>query len=159
MKTKTTWGWTVGTFFGIGLIGPGPGTWASLAAALLWFWAAHSVHLTVVGLSVATAIVALIITAIGIPAGTRVAQETGRDDPGHVVIDEVAGQWIALIACPVKVAHVVLAFLLFRVFDIVKPWPARQLENLHGGTGIMLDDVAAGIYALLVMLVVRHWWH
>jgi phosphatidylglycerophosphatase A len=112
-----------------------------------------------VGLAAATAIVALIITAIGIPAGTRVAQETGRDDPGHVVIDEVAGQWIALVACPVNLAHVALAFLLFRVFDIVKPWPARQLENLHGGTGIMLDDVAAGIYALLVMLVVGHWWH
>jgi phosphatidylglycerophosphatase A len=158
MKTKTTWAWAVGTFFGIGLIGPGPGTWASLAAALLWFWAAHSAHLTPLGLAAATAIVALIITAIGIPAGTRVAQETGRDDPGHVVIDEVAGQWIALIVCPVNAAHVVLAFLLFRVFDIVKPWPARQLENLHGGTGIMLDDVAAGIYALLVMLIVLHWW-
>jgi phosphatidylglycerophosphatase A len=159
MKTKTTWAWVAGTFFGIGFLGPGPGTWASLAAALLWFWGAHAAHLSAGGLAAATAVVACMVTAIGIPAGTRVAQETGRDDPGHVVLDEVAGQWVALIACPVHAAHVILAFLLFRIFDIVKPWPARQLEQLHGGTGIMLDDIAAGGYALLIMLAVQHWWH
>ena len=60
------------------------------------------------------------------------ARETGREDPGHVVLDEVAGQWIALIACPVDWKHALLALLLFRGFDIVKPWPARQLENLPG---------------------------
>jgi phosphatidylglycerophosphatase A len=159
MKTKTTWAWTTGTFFGIGLLGPGPGTWASLAAALLWFWGAHAAHLTPSGLAAATAVIALMVTAIGIPAASLIEQETGRDDPGHVVIDEVAGQWVALIACPVSLGHIALAFLLFRVFDIVKPWPARQLEQLHGGAGIMLDDIAAGAYALLVMLAVQHCWH
>lgn len=101
---------------------------------------------------------ALVVASIGIPAGTIVARESGRDDPGFVVIDEVAGQWVALAACPVKVGHVLLGFVLFRTFDIVKPWPARQLERLEGGTGIMLDDLAAGAYALLVMWAVRHWW-
>jgi phosphatidylglycerophosphatase A len=73
-----------------------------------------------------------------------------------VVIDEVAGQWVALAAAPVAWRHVLVGFLLFRFFDIVKPWPARQLERLPTGTGIVLDDWAAGAYALLVMLVVRH---
>ncbi|WP_252263369.1 phosphatidylglycerophosphatase A family protein [Paracidobacterium acidisoli] len=158
MKHKTLWAWTAGTFFGIGLVGPGPGTWASLAAALLWFGAASTLHLTSTGLIAWTAVAALAVAAIGIPAGTIVARESGREDPGHVVIDEVAGQWVALLACPVETRHMALAFLLFRVFDIVKPWPARQLERLHGGTGIMLDDIAAGAYALIVMVVVRHWW-
>jgi phosphatidylglycerophosphatase A len=87
-----------------------------------------------------------------------VERESGREDPGQVVIDEVAGQWIAVAVCPVEIRHALLAFGLFRLFDIVKPWPARQLERLHGGLGIMMDDVAAGIYALLVGLIVHHWW-
>jgi phosphatidylglycerophosphatase A len=57
-----------------------------------------------------------------------------------------------------EIRHALLAFVLFRLFDITKPWPARQLENLHGGTGIMLDDLAAGVYGLLILLAVRHWW-
>ena len=106
----------------------------------------------------ATASAAVAVTLIGIPAASVVEQESGREDPAHVVIDEVAGQWVALIACPVEMGHAVLAFALFRLFDIVKPWPARQLERLHGGLGIMMDDVAAGLYALLAGLVVHHWW-
>ncbi len=99
----------------------------------------------------------LVALAIGIPAGTIVARETGREDPGHVVIDEVVGQWIALLFCPLDWKHPLLALLLFRLFDIVKPPPARQLESLPGGWGIMFDDVAAGLYALLVLQVLRHW--
>lgn len=157
-KTKTSWAWAIGTFFGIGLLKPGPGTWASVATALLWFFAARAAHLSTVELTLATVVTAVTVTFIGIPAGTVVADESGREDPGHVVIDEVAGQLIALIACRVNFLHVMLAIALFRIFDIVKPWPARQLERLHGGTGIMLDDVAAGLYALIIMLAVQHWW-
>ncbi len=119
---------------------------------------AHVAPLTGLQLALVTAAAALLVTAIGIPAGTIVANETGKEDPQHVVIDEVAGQWIALIACPVDWRHALLALLLFRAFDIVKPWPARQLENLPGGWGIMLDDVAAGLYALLGMQILRHWF-
>jgi len=155
---KTGWAWAVGTFFGIGLIGGGPGTWASLAAAVIWFFVARAAHLSSAGVAVATAVAALGAALIGIPAGSIVERESGREDPGHVVIDEVAGQWIALAVCPVEIRHALLAFALFRFFDIVKPWPARQLERLHGGLGIMMDDVAAGIYALLVGLIVHHWW-
>jgi phosphatidylglycerophosphatase A len=155
---KTSWAWTAGTFFGIGLIKPGPGTWASLATVLIWFFAARAAHLSFTELAIATAAVALSVTLVGIPAGTIVANESGREDPGHVVIDEVAGQLVPLIVCPIEGFHLLLAFALFRLFDILKPWPANQLEQLHGGTGIMLDDIAAGFYALMVMVVVEHWW-
>jgi phosphatidylglycerophosphatase A len=74
-----------------------------------------------------------------------------------VVIDEVAGQWIALICSRVNLSHLLVGFLFFRLFDIVKPWPARQLESMPAGWGIMLDDVAAGVYALLLMLALQHW--
>ena len=157
-RAQTGWAWAVGTFFGIGLIKPGPGTWASLAAAAIWYMAAKAAHLTTIELRFATAVAAVGIAVIGIPAASVVERESGREDPGHVVIDEVAGQWFALVACPIEIRHVVLGFALFRLFDIVKPWPARRLERLHGGMGIMMDDVAAGIYALVAGLTVHHWW-
>jgi phosphatidylglycerophosphatase A len=105
-------------------------------------------------LTLAAAVGALVI---GIPAATVVERESGREDPGHVVIDEVAGQWIALIHSRVNLSHLLAGFLFFRLFDIVKPWPARRLEGLPEGWGIMLDDVAAGVYALLVVQVLQGW--
>ena len=157
-SAHTAWAWTVGTFFGIGLIGPGPGTWASLAAAAVWYFAVRAAHLGTLEQLAATAAAAVAATLIGIPAASIVERESGHEDPGHVVIDEVAGQWIALLVCPTEMRHAVLAFALFRLFDVVKPWPARQLERLHGGLGIMMDDVAAGMYALLAGLLIHHWW-
>jgi len=143
---KTRWAWAIGTFFGAGLMRPGPGTYGSVCAVLLWFGAAHAFHPS--HLAIGTLLAAIAATLIGIPAATIVARESGRDDPGHVVIDEVAGQLFALIAIPADWKHGAMALLLFRLFDITKPPPIRQLERLHGGTGIMLDDVAAGLIAL-----------
>jgi phosphatidylglycerophosphatase A len=142
---KTLWAWTLGTFFGSGLLKPGPGTYGSIAALLLWYPAAHALHPTPLALAIGTAAAALVVTLIGIPAATIVARESGRKDPGHVVIDEAAGQFIALILAKPDWKHAVLALVLFRLFDIFKPWPIRRLERLPNGTGIMLDDVAAGI--------------
>ena len=157
-EKKTLWAWAIGTFFGAGLLKPGPGTYGSAAALILWIAAAkifHPAHLPLY-----TAIAALIVTLIGIPASTIVARESGREDPGHVVIDEVAGQLIALIAIPIDWPHAVLSLLLFRIFDILKPPPIRQFERLPNGTGIMLDDVAAGLLALgvghLLLLIPIH---
>jgi phosphatidylglycerophosphatase A len=99
---------------------------------------------------------AVFITLIGIPAATQVARASGSKDPQFVVIDEVAGQLIALIAVPLAWKTFLAGFILFRVFDIVKPPPVRQLERLPEGTGIVLDDVAAGIYALIVMQLLLH---
>jgi phosphatidylglycerophosphatase A len=154
---KTTWAWTLATWFGAGLLKPGPGTYGSIAAVLLWYIAAHLLHPAAATLAIATAIAALAATLIGIPAATIVARESGREDPGFVVIDEVAGQWIALIALRPDWQHAVLALILFRLFDIWKPWPIRRLEALPEGTGIMLDDVAAGLLALAVALAISHW--
>jgi phosphatidylglycerophosphatase A len=154
-KKKTLWAWLIGTFFGAGLLKPGPGTYGSISAVVLWFVAAHIFHPAPIALAAGTAIAAIIATLIGIPAATIVARESGREDPGHVVIDEVAGQLIALIAIPADWQHAALSLILFRLFDILKPPPIRQLERLPDGTGIMLDDVAAGLFALIVAQLVH----
>lgn len=155
---RTAWAWVLATFFGAGRLKPGPGTWGSLAAAAIWYFGLRATHLSSWVAAAVTLAGVLVVTIIGIPAASIVERECGREDPGFVVIDEVAGQWLVLAAAPLQMGHAVVGFLLFRVFDIVKPPPARQLERLHGGTGIMLDDLAAGVYGLLVMLVLRHWW-
>jgi phosphatidylglycerophosphatase A len=147
---KTRWAWALGTFFGAGYLRPGPGTYGSIAALLLWYAAAHIFHPSALTLAIATALAALAITLIGIPASTIVAREAGRKDPGFVVIDEVAGQLVALVLIRPDWKHAALALVLFRLFDIFKPWPIRKLEALPEGTGIMLDDIAAGLLALLV---------
>jgi phosphatidylglycerophosphatase A len=154
---KSWWAWVLATFFGAGLLRPGPGTWGSLAAAVVWYFGLRAAHLAGVHAIATTAAGAALVTLIGIPAATRVERECGRTDPGFVVIDEVAGQWLALAAAPLDLRYGIAALVLFRVFDIVKPWPAPQLEKLPGGTGIMLDDLAAGAYALGVMLLVKRW--
>lgn len=105
--------------------------------------------------AVAIALTILVI-AVGIPAATRFAQATGKKDPQSVVIDEVAGQLLTLIAVPVTWKSLLAGFILFRGFDIVKPPPVRNLERLPQGTGIMLDDVGAGVYAFLVIQLLLH---
>lgn len=155
-EKKTLWAWAVGTFFGAGLLKPGPGTYGSVAALILWYVVAHIFRLSTGALAVGTLIAAVAVTLIGIPASTIVARESGREDPGHVVIDEVAGQLIALIALPAVPGYAVLGLLLFRFFDILKPWPVRRFERLPEGTGIMMDDVAAGILALICAQLLHH---
>jgi phosphatidylglycerophosphatase A len=144
----------VATFFGMGLLHPGPGSWGSAATVLLWwllsFWINPNWQPAVAVLLATVAIV------IGIPAATHMARASGLKDPQFVVIDEVAGQLITLIAVPVSWKSLLLGFILFRGFDIVKPPPVRQLEHLPEGFGIVIDDVAAGLYALVIMQVVLH---
>jgi len=147
------WAWAVGTFFGIGKLKPGPGTWASVATVVLWrafapFAGGHQIPVAIAA--------AALVTAVGIPASTRVTRESARKDPGFVVIDEVAGQLIALIGAPLHWKTLLASLILFRVFDIVKPPPLRRLEDLPEGAGIMLDDVGAGLYALAAMQALRH---
>ena len=162
---------------GVGYIPIAPGTFGSLVGvalwiglrgmllALLWPDAArtrlnllHVSYTLIAGLSIA----AVVVTLIGVWAGARVEKLHGAKDPQKVVIDEVAGQLIALIAVPLHAESwwtILLAFVLFRFFDIVKPYPARTFEGLHGGLGIMADDVVAGIYAAIgVALMVSIGW-
>jgi phosphatidylglycerophosphatase A len=138
----------------MGRLHPGPGTWGSAATVVLWAATAYALN-PWLRIPVAIAI-ALLVTLVGIPAATRVARASGRKDPQIVVIDEVAGQLIALIAVPLAWQTFLAGFILFRAFDIVKPPPVRQLESLPEGTGIVLDDLAAGLYALAVMHLLLH---
>jgi phosphatidylglycerophosphatase A len=143
------WARLIATFFGIGRMRPGPGSWGSAATVILWAAVAYSLPSSLrTPLAIA---LALLVTLIGIPAATQVVRATGVEDPQFVVIDEVAGQLIALIAVPLAWKTFLIGFILFRAFDIVKPPPVRQLERLPEGTGVVLDDVAAGIYALAMM--------
>ena len=143
------WANLVGTFFGIGRVRPGPGSWASAATLLLWAAVSYKLE-PVLRTPVAIGLASLVML-IGIPAATQIARGSGIKDPQFVVIDEVAGQLVALIAVPLAWKSFLASFILFRVFDIVKPPPVRQLEAIPQGAGIVLDDIAAGLYALVVM--------
>jgi phosphatidylglycerophosphatase A len=152
--TPPFWATAIATFFGVGRLKPGPGTWGSAAAVLLWAAVARSLP---PGLRVETDLALAVLAAgIGIPAATRVSRAWGNKDPQSVVIDEVAGQLIALIGVPLAWKTFLASFILFRAFDIVKPPPVRQLEKLPEGAGIVLDDVAAGICAFVVMQLILH---
>jgi phosphatidylglycerophosphatase A len=148
------WATLVATFLGVGRLHPGPGTWGSAAAIALWW--VLSLMVPTQWQPVLAALLALIAIGIGIPAATRVARAAALKDPQIVVIDEVAGQLIALIAVPVTWKCLLVGFILFRGFDIVKPPPVRSLERLPGGFGIVIDDVGAGLYALIAMHALLH---
>jgi phosphatidylglycerophosphatase A len=148
------WATLVATFFGIGRLRPGPGTWASAATVVIWATVAYELPPSL--RTLAAVALATLVTLVGIPAATRVARAAAVKDPQFVVIDEVAGQLIALIAVPLAWQTFLVSLILFRAFDIVKPPPVRQLEKLPEGTGIVLDDVAAGIFAFAVMHLLLH---
>jgi len=133
---------------------PGPGSWASAISVISWAALAYGIP-PALRIPVLIALAAL-VTLFGTPAATQVARASGVKDPQFVVIDEVAGQFIALIAVPLAWKTFLASFILFRSFDIVKPPPVRQLEALPEGVGIMADDVAAGLYALLGMHLLLH---
>lgn len=148
------WATLVSTFFGAGRLRPGPGTWGSIATLIVW--ALASSRIPVANRTLATIIAAAVVTLIGIPAATLVARGSGLKDPQFVVIDEVAGQLVTLIAVPLAWKTFLAGLILFRVFDIWKPFPIRRLERLPEGTGIVVDDLGAGLYALAVMHLLLH---
>ncbi|HEX9189537.1 MAG TPA: phosphatidylglycerophosphatase A [Vicinamibacteria bacterium] len=134
----------VATAFGSGRSPVAPGT-AGSAVGVLLFWPLASLGWRWQLLA------ALVLFLVGTLAAGRVADRVGRKDPGIVVVDEVVGQWVTLAALPFTPVTAAVGFLLFRVADVVKPWPARDLEALPGGWGIMADDVAAGVWAHLAL--------
>ena len=138
----------IATWFGAGLLPLMPGTWGSLAA-LPCTWAIRAV-----AGPAALAAAALLAFAFGCWAAATVARTSGRPDPGFIVIDEVAAQWLVLLAAPLDWRAYLAAFLLFRLFDIAKPWPIGAIERgIGGGLGIMLDDIAAALYAATLLLI------
>lgn len=139
----------IGTWFGCGYFPKGPGTAGSLAAIML-AWPLHSIGFNNVGFAALS--IAALLPAI-LAAGV-VAIETGRKDPQIVVVDEVLGQWLTLAgAMRFNLKSFLFAFVLFRLFDILKPPPIRAIEKVPGGAGIVLDDMMAGVYAALVLFL------
>ena len=138
--------------WGVGYLPVMPGTYGSLVAV--------GIFLGLTRLATGNALIAvslvtiLVVTFAGIWAGSRTEEISGRKDPGKVVVDEVAGQLISLFPLTLFVqwstAAVIISFILFRFFDIVKPYPARRFEALKGGLGIMCDDLVAGVYGAVI---------
>ena len=138
------------TGFHLGWVPYAPGTVASVAALLLFLPFRHlpwMIHLSVVAL----------LFVVGAFAAGRAAAALGAKDPSPVVIDEIVGCWVALLGIPPRHASLLFAFVLFRLFDIWKPYPADHAQRLPGGWGIMLDDLVAGLYANLSVRFVS-WW-
>jgi phosphatidylglycerophosphatase A len=149
---------------GVGYLPIAPGTFGSMIGVGLYLLVVELIHRSTSAsgeLPVLLAVELILVTGIaliGIWAATRVEKLSGRKDPGKVVVDEVAGQLMALL--PVLPTadpgwfNIFSAFLLFRLFDIIKPYPARRLESLESGLGIMADDVVAGAYAAVGVSVI-----
>jgi phosphatidylglycerophosphatase A len=135
----------IASFFYVGFVPVIPGTFGSLASFIIYVallplhsWQAYLAAI-------------ILVIALGIWSAGRVELDSKIVDPSFVVIDEVAGQLITVFLIPVTWYYLIGGFLLFRALDIIKPSPARQAERLHGGWGIMLDDVLAGIYGNLIL--------
>ncbi len=138
----------IGTVCKIGRIPGAPGTWGSLAAVIVWFYLPETDYRIF-------SVIILFIGLIGVQVSTSLENFYDTDDPGYIVIDEWVGQWIALIALPKTWEIGLIAFLLFRLFDIAKPWPINRLQKLSKGWGVMADDVVAGLFALIFTHLLR----
>jgi phosphatidylglycerophosphatase A len=134
------------TTLGVGFVPYAPGTFGSAAGLLLWWLLPSSLPVQ------AAAIV--IVFLIGSWSGSVAERHFGGSDPPPVVIDEVMGMWITLLLNPVGWQGAVIGFLLFRLFDVIKPYPADRLEHLRGGFGVMADDGMAAVYANLALRAV-----
>lgn len=142
----------IASIFGIGYIRKGGGTVAAAFAVLIWWYLFRN------GTDwLMPVLLTVIVTVIGIIAGNIVEKDWGKDSY-RVVIDEVAGMFISLLFIPVETKWVLIAFILFRFFDIAKPLFIRNMERFKGGWGVMLDDIVAGIYANIVLqLIIAAW--
>jgi phosphatidylglycerophosphatase A len=141
----------IATAGGVGRAPLAPGTVASaVTIAVLWWFGPPPVVL---------AALVVVVTALGTWASGEAERALGAKDPGAIVVDEVAGMTLAVLAVPLTISVALAAFLLFRIFDVLKPFPANASQRLSGGIGVMADDLIAGLYALaLVALAWRLGW-
>jgi phosphatidylglycerophosphatase A len=140
----------IASWFGSGLLPGAPGTWGSLAALpFAWLILAYAGKWPLFA-------AAIILFFAGWVAAHIAIRGDNDQDPGWIVIDEVVGQWLTLVALPLNLFAFAIGFALFRLFDIWKPWPIRQVERrCGGGFGIMIDDVLAAVYAVIIIGIGR----
>jgi phosphatidylglycerophosphatase A len=144
---------------GVGIATAGGVGWFPVAPGTAGSAVGVAIYLLTRGWSAPAQIVLLLgITLVGLWAAGVAEVELKREDPGPVVIDEVAGQLVTLLLTGVGWRGAIAGFFIFRVLDIIKPFPARRLERLHGGLGIMADDLMAGAYGLVVMMALVRFW-
>ncbi len=138
----------VATWFGIGLLPLAPGTWASISALPI-AWTLHAAF----G-AWAVALAAVVVFAIGWWASENFVKRGYTSDPSYIVVDEVAGQLVALVPAALDPVFYAIAFIGFRVFDIMKPWPVGWADReVKGGLGVMLDDLLAGAYVAAILIL------
>jgi phosphatidylglycerophosphatase A len=136
------------TFFGIGYIGKGAGTVASVFCALCWYFFMPQTNLNIILLAVT-----VLVTTLGIWSANKVEPYWGEDS-SKVVIDEAAGIFISLLFIPLSIKYMFAALVLFRFFDISKILFIRKAENVNGGLGVMLDDIVAGVYSNIILQLI-----
>jgi len=140
----------IATFFYVGLIPLGPGTFGTLAAIPLFY----ALSFTPIYIYLAITVAVIVVSVWASTIAEEIFQKT---DPGQVVADEVSGFLVTMILVPPTISNIFLGFLLFRLFDIAKPYPVRKFEKLPGGWGIVIDDVAAGVYACVTLHIFGYW--
>lgn len=141
--------YTIATGFGAGYSPIAPGTAGSILALALAFWVFGGNTLYII-------IATIVFFAAGTVSASFIEKDRKTKDPQLVVVDEMVGMWISLLLVPSLWWSYLIAFIFFRLFDVVKPFPVNTVQNLHGGIGIMLDDVIAGIYALICTHLILH---
>ena len=139
----------IATCFKVGYLPFAPGTWGSVFSILLWWVILKDLNTYIFGAII------IIFLLIGIVVSNIIIDQSGDHDPSYIIIDELVGQWLALFLIPDGFFNIAISFILFRFFDIIKPWPIRLIEKLPKGLGVMSDDLTAGLITLVLIQVIN----
>ena len=139
----------IATCFKVGYLPFAPGTWGSVFSILLWWVILKDLNTYIFGAII------IIFLLIGIVVSNIIIDQSGDHDPSYIIIDELVGQWLALFLIPDGFFNIAISFILFRFFDIIKPWPIRLIEKLPKGLGVMSDDLSAGLITLVLIQVIN----
>ncbi len=139
----------IATCFKVGYLPFAPGTWGSVFAILLWWVLLKDLNTYIFGAII------IIFLLIGIVVSNIIIDQSGDHDPSYIIIDELVGQWLALFLIPDGFFNIAISFILFRFFDIIKPWPIRLIEKFPKGLGVMSDDLTAGLITLILIQIIN----
>ena len=139
----------IATCFKVGYLPLAPGTWGSIFAILVWWVFLKDLDPLIFG------IIIILFFFIGIIVSYVIIDQNDNNDPSYIIIDELVGQWLALWILPDGYFYIIVVFILFRFFDIIKPWPIRFMEQLPKGLGVMCDDLTAGLITLILIQIIN----